>query len=127
MCVSVWCFFFSSRRRHTSCALVNRVQTCALPISLAEGSFDEWRAAHRICGLKEAVPAYPSVASLRAMAPGGHEADIFDFRIQPRFADAKAFLGHLREIGRASCRERVLSVRVDLGGRRLIKKKNRNI
>src|SRR3546814_11829531 len=26
------------------------------------------------------------------------------------------------EIGRASCRERVLSVRVDLGGRRLIKK-----
>src|SRR3546814_211168 len=99
MCVSVWCFFFSSRRRHTSCALVNRVQTCALPISLAEGSFDEWRAAHRICGLKEAVPAYPSVASLRAMAPGGHEADIFDFRIQPRFADAKAFLGHLRGLG----------------------------
>src|SRR3546814_9071823 len=27
------------------------------------------------------------------------------------------------EIGRASCRERVLSVRVDLGGRRIIKKK----
>src|SRR3546814_13799908 len=28
------------------------------------------------------------------------------------------------QIGRASCRERVLSVRVDLGGRRSIKKKN---
>src|SRR3546814_7574550 len=27
-------FFFSSRRRHTSCALVTGVQTCALPISL---------------------------------------------------------------------------------------------
>src|SRR3546814_5469255 len=26
------CFFFSSRRRHTSCALVTGVQTCALPI-----------------------------------------------------------------------------------------------
>src|SRR3546814_3224668 len=26
--------FFSSRRRHTSCALVTGVQTCALPISL---------------------------------------------------------------------------------------------
>src|SRR3546814_5028608 len=26
-------FFFSSRRRHTSCALVTGVQTCALPIS----------------------------------------------------------------------------------------------
>src|SRR3546814_1499431 len=29
-CVGV--FFFSSRRRHTSCALVTGVQTCALPI-----------------------------------------------------------------------------------------------
>src|SRR3546814_6238199 len=28
----VSCFFFSSRRRHTSCALVTGVQTCALPI-----------------------------------------------------------------------------------------------
>src|SRR3546814_2828444 len=27
-------FFFSSRRRHTRCALVTGVQTCALPISL---------------------------------------------------------------------------------------------
>src|SRR3546814_5486530 len=27
-------FFFSSRRRHTSCALVTGVQTCALPISV---------------------------------------------------------------------------------------------
>src|SRR3546814_7580670 len=26
-------FFFSSRRRHTSCALVTGVQTCALPIT----------------------------------------------------------------------------------------------
>src|SRR3546814_8746074 len=33
--VGVWCllFFFSSRRRHTRCALVTGVQTCALPIS----------------------------------------------------------------------------------------------
>src|SRR3546814_10231796 len=30
-------FFFSSRRRHTRCALVTGVQTCALPILL---SFD---------------------------------------------------------------------------------------
>src|SRR3546814_16311971 len=28
-------FFFSSRRRHTRCALVTGVQTCALPISLS--------------------------------------------------------------------------------------------
>src|SRR3546814_1613446 len=30
---SVSLFFFSSRRRHTRCALVTGVQTCALPIS----------------------------------------------------------------------------------------------
>src|SRR3546814_7075152 len=29
---SVICFFLSSRRRHTRCALVTGVQTCALPI-----------------------------------------------------------------------------------------------
>src|SRR3546814_12497696 len=29
-------FFFSSRRRHTRCALVTGVQTCALPISEIE-------------------------------------------------------------------------------------------
>src|SRR3546814_9136396 len=31
MCIVI--FFFSSRRRHTMCALVTGVQTCALPIS----------------------------------------------------------------------------------------------
>src|SRR3546814_8806169 len=31
-------FFFSSRRRHTRCALVTGVQTCALPISADEAS-----------------------------------------------------------------------------------------
>src|SRR3546814_6016619 len=35
-CVSY--FFFSSRRRHTRCALVTGVQTCALPISRAGGA-----------------------------------------------------------------------------------------
>src|SRR3546814_12215050 len=30
----VFVFFFSSRRRHTRCALVTGVQTCALPICL---------------------------------------------------------------------------------------------
>src|SRR3546814_5942533 len=31
-------FFFSSRRRHTRCALVTGVQTCALPIWSSERS-----------------------------------------------------------------------------------------
>src|SRR3546814_4440286 len=33
-------FFFSSRRRHTRCALVTGVQTCALPIS--PGVYDQY-------------------------------------------------------------------------------------
>src|SRR3546814_10049534 len=33
MCSYIFLFFFSSRRRHTRCALVTGVQTCALPIS----------------------------------------------------------------------------------------------
>src|SRR3546814_3377545 len=36
MCSCVLFFFFSSRRRHTRCALVTGVQTCALPIFRAE-------------------------------------------------------------------------------------------
>src|SRR3546814_3561671 len=31
-------FFFSSRRRHTRCALVTGVQTCALPILTESGA-----------------------------------------------------------------------------------------
>src|SRR3546814_1412062 len=41
MCSCVFCrffrfFFFSSRRRHTRCALVTGVQTCALPICFTQ-------------------------------------------------------------------------------------------
>src|SRR3546814_974481 len=35
-----YCFFFSSRRRHTRCALVTGVQTCALPIFYVRGASD---------------------------------------------------------------------------------------
>src|SRR3546814_11678567 len=37
---SGYSFFFTSRRRHTRCALVPGVQTCALPISIARA---RWR------------------------------------------------------------------------------------
>src|SRR3546814_6110371 len=39
MCI----IFFSSRRRHTSCALVTGVQTCALPISWLRSRRSPWR------------------------------------------------------------------------------------
>src|SRR3546814_8113331 len=44
-------FFFSSRRRHTRCALVTGVQTCALPISRAVPG--------RPCGGSVGAPAPP--------------------------------------------------------------------
>src|SRR3546814_10623557 len=34
VCLCYFFFFVSSRRRHTRCALVTGVQTCALPISV---------------------------------------------------------------------------------------------
>src|SRR3546814_966950 len=44
------CFFFSSRSRHTSCALVTGVQTCALPISKSVNHYDfSGRTARRHC------------------------------------------------------------------------------
>src|SRR3546814_17630500 len=44
--------FFSSRRRHTRCALVTGVQTCALPISSNAGaSFFAMRAAGAFHGM----------------------------------------------------------------------------
>src|SRR3546814_8305468 len=46
---SVSCFFFSSRRRHTRCALVTGVQSCALPISACTPA---WAAG--VTGLTEA-------------------------------------------------------------------------
>src|SRR3546814_9561832 len=41
-------FFFSSRRRHTRCALVTVVQTCALPI--LRKLFNEQGVLHRVDG-----------------------------------------------------------------------------
>src|SRR3546814_6584175 len=64
------CFFFSSRRRHTRCALVTGVQTCALPIYMLLGMAalksgfltGDWdKGAYRrtvLIGLGVGVPAY---------------------------------------------------------------------
>src|SRR3546814_5514927 len=50
------CFFFSSRSRHTRCALVTGVQTCALPIStcrrpVRRDGCERGGGVMRICGL----------------------------------------------------------------------------
>src|SRR3546814_12208567 len=45
------CFFFSSRRRHTSCALVTGVQTCALPICFICHAGKGSAAGHALIGI----------------------------------------------------------------------------
>src|SRR3546814_6985943 len=80
VCVVMLVFFvFSSRRRHTRCALVTGVQTCALPICCAEE-----------------LTACPEVD---AVVRGG-------FRCGAHAADRRGRRRRL-QIGRASCRERV--------------------
>src|SRR3546814_5856838 len=78
-------FFFSSRRRHTRCALVTGVQTCALPICLAASQIE----VHVIDGTQArcCLPRQPAL-------------------------DRKSVV-----------QGKSVSVRVDLGGRRNIKKK----
>src|SRR3546814_6461866 len=72
-------FFFSSRRRHTRCALVTGVQTCALPI------------------LHRALPQPDE----RHVEEGERDEDR-----EPPVAQ-RGREGNEEEIGRASCRERV--------------------
>src|SRR3546814_5121709 len=58
-------FFFSSRRRHTRCALVTGVQTCALPI-LHERVLAELLAAAGVCADYRALSEAERVALLTA-------------------------------------------------------------
>src|SRR3546814_7032654 len=82
-------FFFSSRRRHTRCALVTGVQTCALPIYSARRA-----TVRRTHGYE--VQRDVAVLEVR-------RGDVTRRR-SPSLADEGVAAG---EIGRASCRERV--------------------
>src|SRR3546814_7394181 len=93
-------FFVSSRRRHTRCALVTGVQTCALPISP--------RAKASAAAKVAATLSSGDAASRQARAAANRDAVtswLLWERLQPRaLAPSPAKAG---EIGRASCRERV--------------------
>src|SRR3546814_6723015 len=76
------CFFFSSRRRHTRCALVTGVQTCALPI---------WKGGR-----------------LEPARDVAHRFGIEELGQRQRTARRVLETPRVRgKIGRASCRERV--------------------
>src|SRR3546814_16623104 len=101
-------FFFSSRRRHTRCALVTGVQTCALPISdalaarAAKGQRTVLLALHLDKRVEHHRPAFLQVdlepVEMRIVAAVGAVAIDFE-----RLDLARA----LRQIGSASCRGRV--------------------
>src|SRR3546814_5920833 len=64
LCVLVLCFFFfSSRRRHTRCALVTGVQTWALPISARREG-----AAAAVCGDRFEGPGHGGTGTARSPA-----------------------------------------------------------
>src|SRR3546814_3923179 len=92
MCV----FFFSSRRRHTICALVTGVQTCALPISMSTVAD---KVAHHVVDRRVAAQD----RSMKVTHNGVSLAD--DLTVQTAGVEPMDVL-HV-EIGRASCRERV--------------------
>src|SRR3546814_7282679 len=84
--------FFSSRRRHTRCALVTGVQTCALPISVISvvlGRTTRTLLSSIICLSKSASSLAKTNHLLRCHPP--------------RLVENRT----LQQIGRASCRERV--------------------
>src|SRR3546814_4120934 len=83
-------FFFSSRRRHTRCALVTGVQTCALPISETETASPT-----------ETEEDGTSTASPTATESGGGTAG---GTIPVEMIDIA--YSETEKIGRASCRER---------------------
>src|SRR3546814_6091634 len=82
-CVVFFRFFFSSRRRHTRCALVTGVQTCALPI-LSDGSYWQFRSGAGEVAIEDSLWV--------------------DGQGRPQATQQLVIQG---QIGRASCRERV--------------------
>src|SRR3546814_2729921 len=96
-------FFFSSRRRHTRCALVTGVQTCALPILTS---------ARRRDG--STFPIELSVGEVQDEGRRLFTGFIRDLtesqQAERRVADLQAELAHasrVTEIGRATGRESV--------------------
>src|SRR3546814_1456276 len=101
--------FFSSRRRHTICALVTGVQTCALPISFHAS---------------ELPYVFGQIGSDAALPPNWPRPEgqdeqrlsrvMMDYWVAfarngaPAAPDAPAWQAYSeQQIGRASCRERV--------------------
>src|SRR3546814_3835494 len=120
-------FFFSSRRRHTRCALVTGVQTCALPISILDQIIKTGTVTRGWLGIEpqDITPDLAKAFNLRqrdgviiasvlrngpAWRAGIRVGDIVVQLNEQTVYDSIGFLNQiapLPQIGRASCRERV--------------------
>src|SRR3546814_7494908 len=94
----VWCFVFSSRRRHTRCSLVTGVQTCALPISLGLQAPAPFPSDGGIAS----TGAFSICSALAANAPAG--ISVLSPGVEVNLKGNKL---PQAQIGRASRRERV--------------------
>src|SRR3546814_19752769 len=120
-------FFFSSRRRHTRCALVTGVQTCALPILRhGPGHWPGLKARHLMDDalFPVAAPSLPGVDGIAG--PGDLLAFplLSDLALQgwPDWFRAAGL--HGQRLDRESVvLGKSVAVRVDLSGRRLIQQK----
>src|SRR3546814_2325449 len=112
-----WVCFFSSRRRHTICALGTGVQTCALPISgLAAAP------ALGLVGQARSRSSAPSLISHNAHYVNSAKASSdFDLSIGALPVNYTGRPANARSEERRVGKECVSSV--DLGGRRIIQKK----
>src|SRR3546814_14536846 len=112
MCYCTSVFFFSSRRRHTRCALVTGVQTCALPICA------------RAQGRERREP--PASSSSREQRIALERQSMIPppeiIRVETARVACDGDGGPLDRKSVVSGKS--VSARVDLGGRRIIKKKN---
>src|SRR3546814_10271903 len=111
--VYVVCFFFSSRRRHTRCALVTGVQTCALPIWNALGGRQAAGRERRYGFHRDEQPVVTDFGD-RLDAPAQYDATQCIGPLRPADIDSKrtiagdnVAIAALAQLGRASCRARV--------------------
>src|SRR3546814_11489433 len=104
-------FFFSSRRRHTRCALVTGVQTCALPISASSRSYGDDLAAGALRALTE------TTGDILCFLPGAREIRAAHDHLAARLANDVA----IRPLyGELSSEEQDLALQPDADGRRKI-------
>lgn len=80
-----------------------RLRACLKPggylvfSTMGARSFQQWRAAHAVCGLSCGVPAFPDRAELARLLPAG--ARIVEQEFLHPYADGRAFVREVKAIG----------------------------